>query len=679
MSAAVEYAKSAIPVTQDGPTAAARPGWRFFDRDSASLLVSFVVHLLLMLALGLTPLMVPREPQKVLITAAPAMVEEEFELPQEFAAAEMPLPDIGANSFAGAESMVSFAPELADLSELANPLDYLESDLGEIPLNKAVEITTGLHLHENLAIKGAAGEGVTGADGAIDRITQEILLSLQERKTTVIWLFDQSGSLNRQRAAIHERLHRIYEELGVIEAAGNPAFKKHDDKPLLTQAYAFGQRVQKLLPKSTDNIEEIKKAVAAIPQDDSGVERVFSAVFLAAKTSINMRTPNERTGEPERNVLVIVFTDEAGDDQDGLETTIRLCRRYAIPVYVVGVPAPFGRRETLVKWVDPDPDYDQTPQWGEVMQGPETLLPERLRLTFTGGPESEAPIDSGFGPYALTRLCYETGGIYFAVHPNRNIHRRVSRGETADFAAHLTRFFDPQVMRRYRPDYVPVDEYQRRVKVNRARAALVTAAELSWVSPMETPTLRFVKRDEAELANQLLESQKAAAKLEPQIQRLFDVLKEGEADRELETTPRWQAGYDLAMGRVLAVKVRTESFNAMLAKAKRGMKFENDKNNTWVLELANDLSVGSQLEKMAERARFYLNRVVTEHPDTPWALLAQQELRMPLGWRWKEEFTDLSPPPAAAPAANNNPPAPPQDDRARMLARPKPVRPPPKL
>jgi hypothetical protein len=57
--------------------------------------------------------------------------------------------------------------------------------------------------------------------------------------------------------------------------------------------------------------------------------------------------------------------------------------------------------------------------------------------------------------------------------------------------------------------------------------------------------------------------------------------------REQEESPRWRAGFDLAMGRVLAQKVRTETYNAMLAKAKLGMKFEDEKNNTWVLEPAN--------------------------------------------------------------------------------------------
>src|SRR5690606_4889615 len=144
-------------------------------------------------------------------------------------------------------------------------------------------------------------------------------------------------------------------------------------------------------------------------------------------------------------------------------------RRWPIPVYVVGVPAPFGRKETLMKWVDPDPKFDQSPQWGVVEQGPESFMPERIKLSFSGSDEDDVPMDSGFGPFALTRLCVETGGIYFAVHPNRDTRREVRRGDVENFSAHLKYFFDPETMRKYRPDYVSVGEYQKRVTSNKAR------------------------------------------------------------------------------------------------------------------------------------------------------------------------------------------------------------------
>jgi hypothetical protein len=262
------------------------------------------------------------------------------------------------------------------------------------------------------------------------------------------------------------------------------------------------------------------------------------------------------------------------------------------------------------------------------------------------------------------------------VHPNRNVTRAVSRGETAAFSSYVSNFFDPEVMRKYRPDYVSVNEYQKRVSQNKARFALIQAAQASQLTQMDAPRLRFVKSDEAEFSNALSEAQQAAAALEPKINSLYEILRQGEGDREKETVLRWQAGYDLAIGRALAVKVRTETYNAMLAAAKRGLKPKDPKNNTWVLTPSDEISVGSQYAKLGERAKMYLNRVVKDHPDTPWAMLAARELKDPLGWKWEDEFTDLTP---RRMADGNGNPAPAANDALRMLTKPAPKRPPPKL
>jgi hypothetical protein len=376
--------------------------------------------------------------------------------------------------------------------------------------------------------------------------------------------------------------------------------------------------------------------------------------------------------------MIVVFTDEAGTDTNRAEDTIKLCRRLAIPVYVIGVPAPFGREEAKMKWVDPDPRYNQREQWGLVSQGPESFLPERIKLSFSRAREDDEPLDSGFGPYALTRLCSETGGIYFAVHPNRNLSRTVGRGETAAYSSHLAHFFDPEIMRRYRPEYVSITDYQKRIKENKARTALIKAAAGS-LQPgrMDNPRLEFIKTDEAEFSRALSTAQQAAAPIEPKINTLYQILQEGEADRDKETVMRWQAGYDLAMGRTLAVKVRVETYNALLAAAKRGLKPSDPKNNTWRLRPTDIVTVGSQYAKLADRAKMYLSRVVKDHPGTPWATEAQRELDTPLSWEWRDRYIDLTPKPAPQPAANNNNAAP-RNDQKTMLEK-KETRPLPKL
>jgi hypothetical protein len=158
---------------------------------------------------------------------------------------------------------------------------------------------------------------------------------------------------------------------------------------------------------------------------------------------------------------------------------------------------------------------------------------------------------------------------------------------------------------------------------------------------MENVRLRFPRADDGQFARDLSTAQREAAILEPKIEALTAILRQGERDRDKVSTPRWQAGFDLAIGRALAVKVRTEGYNAMLAVAKQGMKFKEQQSDTWELKPSRTVNISSALAKDASDAEKYLTRVVTEHKGTPWAMDAEKELKQPLGWEWRELFTDV--------------------------------------
>ena len=143
---------------------------------------------------------------------------------------------------------------------------------------------------------------------------------------------------------------------------------------------------------------------------------------------------------------------------------------------------------------------------------------------------------------------------------------------------------------------------------------------------MENVRRRFPKVDDAQFARDLSVAQRDAAKLEPKIDQLVSDPAARRTRPRKVTKPRWQAGFDLAMGRALAVKVRTEGYNAMLAAAKQGLKFKDPRNDTWVLRPSREVTVNSALAKDAADATAYLERVVAEHKGTPWAMDAQREL-----------------------------------------------------
>ncbi len=622
------------------------------DVDTPAWLVSLVLHVVALIALGLVGIVeIPRSGPPFTIMA-PMDREEPIVIPQEVVVASEDHSELGSQgSETESAAMEAVAPAFNDLPRL--DVAIVEDVAAEESFEPLDFESVAAIVDSQAVAKGQSTEATTGASGAVDRLTVEIRNSLEQRPTVICWLFDQSVSLAGQREVIAGRLDRVFAELGLLGS-------EKPNKELLNLVFAFGKSVRAVTGKPTAAVGDVVRAIRSIPIDDSGAELTFQAILQAADA-----TRVFRTTQPRRNVMIIAFTDEVGNDQEKVDQACEICRRFAMPVYVVGVPAPFGMREVEFKFVDPDPAYSQKPQWAQIEQGPESYFPEVIRVR-SGRYDDEA-IDSGFGPFSLSRLCAESGGIYFAVHANRGASGRVDDRSVAAMSSRLRHFFDPQVMRAYAPEYISLAKLKQKIAANRAVAALLEASVQAEVHPMASPTMTFPKRNEGDLVNLFGEAQKAAAVLEPKINAIHAILVKGEGDRAKIREKRWQAGYDLAMGRVLAMKVRTEAYNQTLAKAKAGMVFKNPRNDTWKLEPADEIGVGSQLEKLAKQAKTYLERVVQEHPGTPWAMIAADELRTPLGYRWTETHTGVNDPP---PAAGNGGAPMPTDDELRKLAPP---------
>lgn len=675
------------PNNGEGTELTSTPAWSFpglswrptLDANTQSFLVSFAVHLLIIMSFSIIPIVIAPDSIAVLLQGSPPdPIEPDLSL-EDIAYSETPSEHPGANSFHGEGMALATAPD-TDIYSEALSLPPTE-EMPEPNLDVTLDIKQAIGIVASPeVVRGMTGVGTQGTDGAIDRITYEILHHMEERPTLVCWLFDASGSLMRRRQEIRDRFERIYKELGIVREMREKkkqTKQEREAEPLLTSIVSFGQDVKLLTKTPTAELEEITAAIDHIDNDLSGFEYAFSALYTAADKYKHYRLA-KGDKEPARNVIFVIVTDERGNDaSEGLEKTLSLCKKYAMPVYVMGVPSPFGREKGYIKYVDPDPKFDQTPQWSEVDLGPESYYPERIQLGYEDNYYDEPVVDSGFGPFALSRLCYETGGIYFTIHPNRKLNQRVGKQEIDPFASHLSYFFDPDIMERYRPDYLPESEYVKKLQESPMRQALVKASQMSRVGKLDRPRFSFLKQDEAAFVNALTDAQKEPARLEYKLNALCEVLFEGSKHRDQELSPRWLASFDFSFGLALAEKVRNEGYNQSLAAAKRGLQFKEPKNNTWNIRPSSKSFATSKLEKEAAAATEMLERVVQEHPGTPWAYLASQELGRPIGWNWEESFTDTQPPPPR-PAGNNGTPPPPQNDRARMIEKP-PTRPVPKL
>ena len=453
-----------------------------------------------------------------------------------------------------------------------------------------------------------------GATGVMDRLTFEIRQSVKERQTLVIWAFDASTSMKVRREELVKRFETVYKQLEQEKATDG----------LYTAVLSYGKKVDILTPEPVRDVAPLVDLVQKIPNDESGEEVVFEAVGTAVE---KWRTFRKNDGQ--WNKLVFIVTDERGTDADKhLESVIASCKRAKTRVFTVGHASIFGQQQGFVKWVYEDGFEDYLP----VDQGPETVMPEGLQLPSWGDGNDWRlnQMSASYGPYGLTRLCAESGGMYLI---------------TAESRGHN---FDKEIMRNYAPDYRPMRIAQEDINKNAAKRALVETANLTnsnknRISNLPVPEMAFAAYNDNVLRTAIIEAQKPVAVVDNEIKRLLLALEAAEKDRDKIREPRWRAAFDLAMGRLLALRARYFGYNNMLAAMRSTPKtFTGANNNQWRLVPSNQVD-SIDVKKISEKAKKYLQRVVDEHAGTPWAMLAERELRLDMGWIWQEASLPVPP------------------------------------
>lgn len=510
------------------------------------------------------------------------------------------------------------------------------------------DIPEGVEVDSRVVVHGTNGNSLVQIDSAMDLVTWEIAKNLQEQRVLVVWLLDASASLIKQKEQIANRLKRVYGELDALDKSDQ--LPKHD-APILSAVVTFGERTNFITTEPTAEFNKVLDGIRNAPTDSSGIENIFGAVNQVMTRWAAYRTTQQR------RIMLVTLTDEAGDDfGEWLEKSILMCQRSGAKAYVIGPAAVFGRRDGFMPYTAPE---DGKNYKLPIAIGPEVPVFDTLDLPFWyDGPQYEY-LSSGFAPYALARLVHETGGVYFLT--NMTTMSGLTPIGTYDLA----------VLKPFEPDYSfgSPEDYEKDLKKHPLRAAVVQAAQLSRkFTAKGTPTLDL-RVTAANFKNAASDAQKSVAESQLMVDLVLQAMPDSlEKQLDREPSGRWRMNYCLTYGRLLAHKVRCLEYNLAFAWLKNELTADdiNKKSNHWIVRSDKTINYAGNLRKTAAKAEDYLQRVLREAPGTPWAILAQRELKDGFGAKIDQKF--IPPPPPAPPRAATPP-------RKTVLFAPEPEKP----
>jgi hypothetical protein len=225
------------------------------------------------------------------------------------------------------------------------------SPLSTLPSAPAADLYTGGK------IGGAPLFDVKEVGTALDQLAREILRHLRDHKLTVVWLFDESVSMQDDQRAIVQKFDGVSTEL-----KRNIDPSKKSAGALNHAIVGFGQQTELVLAKPTSDIDNIARAIKKLPSDMSGIENTMQAIIHTVDAFAG-------TIGRDRRLLLVLVTDESGDDGADVEEARQRLLKYRVPLYVIGRQALFGYPFARHRYVDP---VTKDIYYPIVHRGPET-------------------------------------------------------------------------------------------------------------------------------------------------------------------------------------------------------------------------------------------------------------------------------------------------------------------
>ena len=630
-------------------------------KNAPSVVVSLVVHVVILVVLMMIPLVIQGGTPDIQLESIFTEDLPREEMEQKLELDTKPTDSLnvisgGTPSTAiGASSQPASAP--VDVQE-AKVMEEAVVDAPRIEAMQLSDTVMAAELGEG-EVTGEVGAMVDGYGQAMGIITQELVRMMRQEKVTVIWMFDESGSLEDDRAEIKENYLRVYDEFGIATSQDKDLRKGND--LLLTVITSYGKTINEHTPRPTANVELIKKAIDKVQVDESGEENMCRSVTAV------MNKYKRQAIQGNRKLAVILVSDESGDDGDYVEEAIKAAKDAKAPLYVMGRESMFGYPYARQLWTYEDKEKGiSEPFWLQVRRGPETAFPECLQWD---GIHSRWDVQSaGFGPYEQVRMAKETGGIFFVLPGEEKnlVGEGVNDQRKYDFLA----------LREYTPLLLSRRNYIEDRQISAFRETLwnvivrLNPSSNKLLFSTHDPELNLKSEHyplmlapfRAEAAGQVIRATKSMML----INEALTLLENVKPDRAREASQRWRAGYDLAYAQLHIFRLRLYQFLLTMDVHANNMPTpKNAKSNEWNFRRSRSHNLDPDEAQFArlksafglkmERAEYIqmvreeekkatelLDFVINEHESTPWAVRAEREKADGFGFLVFERHWDPS-------------------------------------
>lgn len=120
------------------------------------------------------------------------------------------------------------------------------------------------------------------------------------------------------------------------------------------------------------------------------------------------------------------------------------------------------------------------------------------------------------------------------------------------------------------------------------------------------------------------------------LEEVLQAMKEAAQQRERETSKRWQANFDFALGRLQTDLVYLYEYNYALTYIRADRLPDlGPTDEGWQISFVVRAGVPEpKVKHYAKECRNLWKKIEIEHPGTPWAHGAEHENRRPLGMHW---------------------------------------------